>query len=232
MAETRVTVFGPEIWVAEGPVVRYHGFPYPTRMAILRLRDGGLFLWSPIAATPELRAEVDALGPVRCLVAPNKLHHLFLAEWKAAYPEARIYAPPGLVRHRRDLAFDEELTERAPPAWAEEIGQAFVRGSFALTEAVFFHRASRTALITDLIQQFPEDWFRNWRGWVAKCAGIVAPRAGTPIDLRMTFLHRKAARQSVNHILDWRPERLILAHGPLVERDAAGFIRSALDWAL
>jgi hypothetical protein len=228
----RVTTFAPDIWVAAGPVVRYFGFPYPTRMAILRLRDGGLFLWSPIALTPELRAEVDALGPVRCLVAPNKLHHLFLAEWKAAYPEARIHAPPGLVRHRRDLAFDAELTEKPPSLWAEDIDQVLVRGSFALTEAVFFHRPSRTALVTDLVQQFPRGWFKGWRRWIAKRAGIVAPKAGTPIDLRMTFMHRKAARQSVKRILDWNPERLILAHGPLVARDAAGFIRAALDWAL
>src|SRR5207253_182649 len=48
---------------------------YPTRMAVIRLSGGGLFLWSPIPLTDGLRAEVDALGEVSHIVAPNSLHH-------------------------------------------------------------------------------------------------------------------------------------------------------------
>lgn len=230
MAAERLIAFGPEIWVAEGPMVNFLGFRYPTRMAIIRLADDGLFLWSPIALTPGLQATVEALGTVRYLVAPNKLHHLFLADWKTAYPWARMYAAPGLSQHRRDLAFDEKLQERAPAVWAGQIDQLFVQGSFALTEVAFFHRASRTALITDLIQQFPEGWFKGWRGWVAKRAGIVEPRAGAPIDLRATFTNRKALRQAVKRMLDWDAERLVMAHGKLVEHDATAFMRAAFAW--
>jgi len=231
MAAVRLTAFGQEIWIAEGPIVTYLGFRYPTRMAIIRLADGGLFLWSPVALTDGLQATVEALGTVRYLVAPNKQHHLFLSEWKAAYPWVRMYAAPGLTQHRRDLAFDEKLQERAPPAWAGQIDQVFIQGSFALTEVAFFHRASKTALVADLIQQFPQGWFTGWRGWVAKRAGIVAPRAGAPIDLRATFTNRKALRQAVKRMLDWEPERLVMAHGKLVEQDAAAFIRAAFAWA-
>jgi hypothetical protein len=200
-------------------------------MAVIRLGDGGLFLWSPIALTPSLQATVEALGTVRYLVAPNKLHHLFLGEWKAAYPWARMYAPPGLARRRRDLAFDERLEDAPPALWRAEIDQTFIKGSFALTEAAFFHRASRTVLITDLIQCFPPDWFKGWRRWVARRAGIVGPKPGTPIDFRTSFTNRRAFRESVDRMLAWKPERLIVAHGPLVEHDAAGYIRQALDWA-
>ncbi|HEX4534470.1 MAG TPA: DUF4336 domain-containing protein, partial [Rhizomicrobium sp.] len=66
---------GKDIWIAEGPVVSFFGFPYPTRMALIRLGNGDLFVWSPIALTPELKAQVDALGPVKHLVSPNKIHH-------------------------------------------------------------------------------------------------------------------------------------------------------------
>ena len=231
MAAERVIAFSTEIWVAEGPVVRFMGFPYPTRMAIIRLNDGGLFLWSPIALTPGLQATVDALGPVRYLVAPNKLHHLFLGDWKTAYPWARMYAPPGLTRRRRDLAFDEKLTNEPPAVWSAEIDQTFVHGSFALTEAAFFHRASKTVLITDLIQCFPPDWFKGWRRWVAKRTGIVGPKPGTPIDFRTSFTNRRVLRQSIERILGWQPEHLIVAHGPLIEEDAVGYIRQALSWA-
>src|SRR6201989_1180202 len=100
--------FGPEIWIADGPVASFHSFPYPTRMAVIRLTDGSLFVWSPVALSNSPRASVEALGPVRHLVSPNALHHLFLGEWKTAFPAARLYASPGLRRKRRDLAFDAD----------------------------------------------------------------------------------------------------------------------------
>jgi hypothetical protein len=101
--------FGPEIWIADGPVTSFYGFPYPTRMAVIRLFNGSLFVWSPVALSGSLRASIDVLGPVRYLVSPNALHHLFLAEWKSAYPEARLYASPRLRGKRKDLAFDVML---------------------------------------------------------------------------------------------------------------------------
>ena len=81
----------------------------------------------------------------------NRLHHLFLAEWKSAYPKARLYASPSLRKKRKDLAFDAELSDRSDPEKATDIDQVAVRGS-PLTEIEFFHRASRTAIFADLIQ--------------------------------------------------------------------------------
>jgi hypothetical protein len=167
--------FGPGIWTSEGPVVSFFGFPYPTRMAAIRLSDGGLFVWSPIALSPALKREIDALGPVCCLVSPNLLHHLFLGEWKTAYPDARLFASPGLRRRRKDLAFDADLSDEPDPLWAADVNQVLVRGSFAMTEAVFFHRASGAAIFADLIENLPRDWFKGWRGLLARLDGIVAP---------------------------------------------------------
>ena len=160
----RLSAFGPDIWLADGPTVSFFTFPYPTRMVLMRLGEGGLFVWSPIALAAELKAEVEAIGEPKFLVSPNKLHHLFLAEWKAAYPQAKLFASPGLRRRRRDLTFDADLIDAADPGWAEEIDQVLFKGSFAMTEAVFFHRASRTAIFADLIQALPRDSVKGWRG--------------------------------------------------------------------
>lgn len=227
MAVERLVAFGPEIWVAEGPAATATGLSSPTRMAIIRLGDGGLFLWSPVQLTAGLQATVDVLGTVRYLVSPSKQHHQFLAEWKAAYPWARLYASPGLVQQRRDLAFDDKLADRVPQAWSAELDQVLVHGSFAMTEAAFFHRASKTALISDLIQHLPSA--KGLKGWIARRRGVVE-QAGTPLDYRATFTHRKAVRQAVKHILSWNAERLILTRGEVVETDAAQFIHEALSW--
>jgi hypothetical protein len=228
MAAERLIAFGPEIWIAEGPVVTSQGVSYPSRMAIIRLGDGGLFLWSPIGLTPGLQATVEVLGTIRYLVSPSKLHHQFLGEWKAAYPWARLIASPGLIQQRRDLAFDDKLADRAPQAWAADLDQVLVHGSFAMTEAAFFHRASATALISDLIQ--PPLPVKGMRGWLSKRRGDVE-QPTTPPDYRATFSHRKAVRQAVMHIMGWNAERLVLARGDLVEENAAAFIQDALAWA-
>ena len=86
--------FGPEIWIADGPVASFHGFPYPTRMAVIRLSNGSLFVWSPVALTGSLRASIDVLGPVRYLVSPNALHHLFLRN-----RNPHIRTPASTLRH-------------------------------------------------------------------------------------------------------------------------------------
>ncbi len=224
--------FGPGIWIGEGPVVSFHGFAYPTRMAVIRLQDGSLFVWSPIALSPDLRQEVDALGAVRHLVSPNKLHHLFLGEWKSAYPLARLYAAPGLRRRRRLLPFDVDLGDAPDPAWAADIDQVVVRGSFFLTEAVFFHHSSQTAIFADLIQNFPRDWFKGWRGVLARFGGIVAPHPGAPSDLRASFLNRRAARASLRRVLAWPIERVLIAHGEPVSSGGATFVHAAFSWLI
>ena len=231
MTDTPLHEFGPNLWTAEGPVLSFFGFAYPTRMALIRLSNGGLFVWSPIALAPALKQAVDAMGPVRFLVSPNRLHHLFLAEWKSAYPQARLYASPGLRKKRGDLAFDSELGDAPEPEWAAEIDQVPVHGS-VMTEVEFFHRESHTALFADLIQNFPPDWFKGWRGIVARLDGICAPHPGAPREWRASFLKRRPACAALQRILAWPIERVLIAHGDLVTADGGAFVRRAFSWLL
>jgi hypothetical protein len=113
-----------------------------------------------------------------------------------------------------------------------DIAQAVLHGSFALTEVVFFHRRSRTALFADLIQNFPRDWFKGWRGVVARLDGIVAPNPGAPREWRASFLDRRAARDALDQILAWPIERVVIAHGDLPTAEGPAFVRRAFTWLL
>jgi hypothetical protein len=101
-----------------------------------------------------------------------------------------------------------------------------------ITEVEFFHRASQTAIFTDLIQNFPPDWFKGWRGVVARLDGICAPHPGAPREWRATFLNRKVARADLARILAWPIERVLIAHGDSVTADGAAFVRDAFAWLL
>jgi hypothetical protein len=223
--------FGPDLWLADGPVVRFGGgFPYPTRMAVVRLRDGTLWVWSPIALDDALAEAVEALGPVRHLVAPNKLHHLFLAEWSQRFPDSRLYAAPGLAKKRRDLSFDAELGDMPDGSWGGDLDQVIFRGSFFLDEVVFFHRASRTALVADLVQRFAPDQVSGLSGWILRVWGLVGDRGSTPPEWRASFWNRRAARAALEKALVWDPEKLVIAHGMCAPENGRTVLATGLRW--
>jgi len=224
--------FDDEIWIADGPAALIAGFRYTTRMAVIRLSDGALFIWSPVTLCDELRAAVDALGAVRHIIAPNALHHLFIGEWQAAYPAARLYAAPGLRKRRKDIAFDGDLDDHPAPGWSGEIDQVVMRGNVITREVVFFHRKSRTVIFTDLIQHFTPGWFAGWRAVVARWDLMTAPEPAVPRKFRLAFLDRRAARAALRRILAWPADKVLMAHAAPIEADGHVFIARSFAWLL
>jgi hypothetical protein len=230
---------GEDLWVADGPIERmaYLGasIPFPTRMVVARLANGGLFLWSPTEPAKGLRSEVDALGAVAHLVSPNKIHYAHIAAWKRAYPGAMAWASPG-VRERAasrgvGVSFDGDLGDGPEEAWSGDLDQLVFRGSRFLEEVIFLHRKTRTLILADLIENFePGKIGGAWR-WLIRLAGAVDPDGKAPIDLRLTFSGGKdAARASFERMVAWRPERVIMAHGRPYERDGTAELRRAFRW--
>jgi hypothetical protein len=222
--------FGEDIWIAEGADVAVVGFRYPTRMTVIRLGNGDLFIWSPIAFSDDLRAAVDALGRVRHIVAPNSLHHLFLQAWKSAYPDAKLYAPPRLRKKRADIVFDADLGDTPSLDWAGEIDQVVIEGNLFTAEFVFFHRKSGTALFTDFLQQIPPELLSGWRAIGARLDLMVGPEPSVPRKFRFTTINRRAAREALGRIYTWPVEKVLMAHGTPVETDARAFLRRAFKW--
>jgi hypothetical protein len=221
--------FGPDIWIADGPVVSaIAGFHYPTRMAVIRLKDGTLVIWSPVTPSPELFDAIDALGTVGHILAPNALHHLALPDWHLRYPTALIHPAPGLAEKRTDLAFSSDLGDAPHLAWAGEIDQVVVPNSIA-DEVVFFHKASGTVIFTDLLQNMPRGWYNGWRSIVARLDLMTGTTPRVPRKFRMALRARKAA-EPISRVLDWPAERVLMAHGTPVTNDAQSYLRGAFGW--
>jgi hypothetical protein len=228
----------PGLWLVDGPIVRMAALggsaPFTTRMTVARLADGGLWCHSPIAPDPALFAAIDALGPVRHLVSPNKLHYAHIAAWKRRYPDAVAWASPG-VRERAasqkiEVSFDADLGETAEPAWAAEFDQLHFRGSRVFEEVVFLHRASATLILTDLIENFEAARLGTAMRWIARLGGVLDPDGKTPLDMRFTFRDRAAARACLQRVMDWRPQRVILAHGRCYLDHGEAELRRAFRW--
>jgi uncharacterized protein DUF4336 len=217
-----------DIWIIDGPAIRFYGMPFSTRATVVRLANRTLWVHSPILLSEPLRAQLDALGPVAHLIAPNWIHYAHIASWQAAWPEVQAWAAPG-VRERaasRGMAlnFDHDLGAGAPPEWRDQIDQMIVPGSRVHREAVFFHRVSRTLILTDLIENFDPAKLNWWMGTLARLAGIAAPRGGMPPDMKATFDKTQLAG-AVNRMIAWGPDRVILSHGRWFESRGAAQLR-------
>lgn len=225
---------GDSIWLADGGVVSFYGFPYPTRSVVVRLRDGTLWVWSPIDLTAELRDEIDTLGRVAHLVSPNKIHHLYLQDWNAAYPEAALWGPQSTIDKRLDLEFRSPLTDTPPPEWHDDMDQSWFRGSKVMDELVFFHRRSRTAILADLSENFDREFLHtHWSWWqraVARAWKITAGYGYAPLEWRLSWRDRKPARAALDKLLAWDPERVIMAHGAWQRDHGRRYLEQAFAW--
>jgi hypothetical protein len=226
------------VWIVDGPEIRFSylglKLPFPTRMTVIKLPDGGLFVHSPTSLTDALAEQILETGPVRFLIAPNTLHYWWIPDWKRRYPSATVYAAPGLEESaNRSLPIDQILGDVPPAGWAGIVEQTIVHGDM-LTEVVFFHRPSRTLVLTDLIENF-EPWrFRSWLyRFVMRLFGAADPDGKAPVDMQLTFWrHRKEVRAAVERMIAWEPERIIIAHGRWYEGNCAAELRRAFRWVL
>lgn len=216
-----------DVWVTERPQ-RFFGLPVGARMTVIRLSGGRLLLHSPLPLDTALRAELDALGRVAYAVAPNRLHHLYAGDVARAYPDARLWVAPGLPEKRPDLVHAGVLGDEAPVEWRDELEQAFFRGRPYENEVAFFHPASRTLILCDLAFNFgPRDaWPTRVLMSLLRSYGKLGPSKLDPLLIR----DRAAARASLERILAWDFDRVIVAHGDVQESGGYVLMRDGYAW--
>lgn len=223
------------VWIVDGEPISAMGLKLPVRMTVIRLTDGGLLLHSPTQYTAELGHALEALGHVRHLVAPTVAHWMFLKEWQLAFPQATSWGVPALRNRaqvrKAGLRIDVDLGDQAPDAWADDIQQGMVRGGGGFEEAWLLHKASRTLLLADLVEnleasKLPPITAAAMRATMATCA--------------TTGLHVRAAlalgggttRSAIKTMLATNPARVIFAHGEPFMEDGAARLDEAFAWAV
>ena len=220
----QTTQIAPNLWTVEGPALIFAGAPMNTRMTVVRLRDGSLWVHSPIAWSEGLEAQLLQWGgEVSVLVAPNKYHYLFVEPWLEHCPQARLYVEPELAKKLRKKRHGlmqetwservEEMSNQAPPSYAQDVDQALFAGNPAFQEMVFFHRDSRTLILTDLMINLSLNNVPFLPGLFLRFEGVVAPRGGVPRLMRWFTFDKRTARSALEVIRSWQPERVLICHG-------------------
>lgn len=203
--------------------------PFTTRMTVVRLSNGDLFLHSPTAYDQGLAAQLEQMGRIRHLVSPNQWHYAHIGEWQRAYPDAIAWGSVAARQraHARkiDVQFTRYLDADAPPEWGDQIDQTIMPGGI-FKEFVFFHRASRTLILTDTVMNL--DAGKTGQPWrtLAKLVGMNAPGGGIFFGMRLPLLlQRQKAKAAFEKIQSWRPQRIVLAHGTIFETDVEDPVR-------
>lgn len=225
----------PNIGIVDGPFEYFTvagirmPMPFTTRMTVVRLDNGDLFLHSPIAFDEGLAAELQRMGSVRHLISPNQWHYAHIGVWQRAFPQATTWASPGVRRRARarhiDVRFARELEGQPPAEWRGEVDQTLVPGGI-FKEFVFFHKASATLILTDTIMNLELDKIDEpWRT-AARLSGMHHPKGQIFFGMRLPLLlQRKKARVAIRKMVSWRPERIVLSHGRCFDDNARDVLR-------
>ncbi|MDJ0312609.1 DUF4336 domain-containing protein [Arthrobacter sp. H35-D1] len=223
---------GKDLFVVDGPVVRDMGVRFNTRMTVARLRDGSVWIASPVQVSFAALAEIIALGPVRYLVSPTPRHFWRLNAWHRLFPEAQLFSSPitPITLKKGDLPLAGILGEPDGGLWAPDLEQVQLRGIRWLNEVVFFHTPSRALLVEDVIQIHERQPGHHLRNALVAGGGVAAPWGGVGRDIRLTFRDKAAARESIEQILQWDFDKLVVAHGPVVTGNARETVERAFAW--
>ncbi|MDE2481719.1 MAG: DUF4336 domain-containing protein [bacterium] len=221
---------GQDVWTHEASiheiVLGIVRIPMRHRMTVMRLANGNVVLHSPTLLSAELQSAIALIGPVTAVIAPSWWHDLHLEDTLADYPHARLFVAPAILKAQRHLGA-QALGEQPPQEWSKQIEQTPIAGiALHFDEFAFYHRASRSLILADLLAN--ADAFSGRMQRLVRFAsgqGCTFPRIFRPI-----IFDRQRFLASLDRILTWDFERIIVGHGPIVERDARRTFHDAFRW--
>ena len=224
--------FAKNVWIADGPDVRDMGVMFTTRMTIVKLANGSCWVESPVPVPFDTLKDIAALGPVKYLVAATPRHVWRLDGWHTLFPEAQLWTArtTSFTLKKGNLPMTGILGDTPDQGWADDFDQLAFKGSSSIEEVLFFHRQSRTVILDDLIQTHTIKKGKPFLNALLKLSDAIDPHGGVGIDMRLTFTNRGLARRSLEKLLSWDFDKLIIAHGPCIQKDAREFVERAFRW--
>jgi hypothetical protein len=213
------------IWHAVQPL-KFGPISLSTRMTVVRLQDGSLWVHSPITPSSELVRDLAAVGKVRYVIAPNRSHHLFFLPFLEAHPSAEGFIARGLETKRPDLKRFPHVPAKAP--WSDELQGFFIEGLPVLNETAWFHHATGTLLVTDLLFCFSTE-NRGLAGLVSAILGVRGT-LGMSRTMKLLVKDKAALQRSAAALMALPVRRIIVAHDQIIDQQPADRLARAFAW--
>lgn len=211
------------LWSLDAPPVAIWRHPIPARGVLVRLDDGMLWLHAPVPADDALLDAVGALGELRHIVVPHPLFLPALAGWQARFPAATVALPRGLSAQ---VPGAQPLGDAAAPGWPG-LAQLVVPGRRGLDEAAFFHGASSSLILHRMMMNIDTAPIPAWARPGVWLAGIDTTDGKMPPGLAAHLGGKARIIDAVEHLIGWRPWRILPTHGEVYPRDAVDELERA-----
>lgn len=209
------------------------GMNLNVRMAIVRYfhpsnkKKPLLWVHSPIPLNEDLKHQLDSIGTISIVVAPNCFHHLFVEDWMHTYPDAEFWAAPGLPEKRPELTFDYTLDQNPTDMWPEQIQKTPILGMPNVNEYVFFDTVSSFLFLTDFCSLLPQG---NWQLQTFAWLNNVHKRMGQSFLFRYQIKDKEIFVQSLHIMMTWNFKRIHLCHNTVVTEQAKSSLKNAIRW--
>ena len=220
-----------KIYIVEYPI-HFGGMDLFSRMTLVRLDDGKLWVHSPCQLDAQLKSEIDRLGEVAYILAPGNFHHLYVSDFQGHYPDAETFLCPGLEKKRQDPKFDWILGNHPDPRWNAEFDQVAIQGTRIISEVAFVHKNTRTLILVDLLENIGDDYtheagllLKFW--WKVVFKMWNNPKAAP--EYQLGWGDKDVVKKGLEKILSWDFDRIILAHGNLIESNAKAVLIKAWE---
>lgn len=224
------------IWVREQPF-KYFGLEVGTRMTIVRIASNQLVLISPVKLDNQAISEINKLGTVTYIIAPNLFHYLYLLDCQKIYPDASLITAPGLETKKPEINSDLVFTEDKI-SFNCELEYFLFAGfkAFMLTtlsvanEIVFYHPETKTLILTDTAFHFDRS-FPLITQFASRIIGCYERLRPSVLD-KIAIQDKEQITASVTKLLQWDFQRVIMAHGTIIEESAKESLVSGYEWFL
>ncbi len=130
-------------------------------LTVIRLSGNRIVLISPVKLEPQTQEDINNLGKLAYIIAPNLFHYLYIQDCKNIYPQAKLLAVPGLANKQPELKIDrvffqDEIDFQSELEYILFAGfrVSMITKAATLNEVVFDHRASKTMILTDTAFNF------------------------------------------------------------------------------
>ncbi len=217
-----LTAIDDNVWTVTGTIHMPIG-DFERRMTVVRLRDGGLVVYSAIALGEPQMAQLESLGRMAWLVVPGDDHRLDAKIWLHRYPTMHVAAPAGAREKALEVV---PVASTAPDFGDPDVRWVSVPGTRAHEAALVVHGAKGTTLVVnDLIANLRHE--HGFSGWLLRLMGFAGDEPHIPGVRRLAMV--KDATALAEQLLAWSAigdlRCVLVSHGEPIVDNPRGELR-------
>lgn len=193
--------------------LRFFGLNLGRRVTLLPISGKRLVVHSTAPFSDNHLRAMERLGRPAFLLDATTMHDTFSRDAREILPNAEYFVPEGFPK--KGAGPTARPLSEINASTGSEIQTERLEGMRFLTEYACFHPASRTLILGDLL--FNLDQSSGYTKWAMR--NLLGVKEWPAIDrpVRMAVKDKEAFVSSLQRILAWDFDRIIVAHGSPIE---------------